>query len=46
VPLSDFFGSTTYNFTNISIPAQYQYPCFQRFANCAPGWTPTAPDND
>ena len=46
VPLSDFFGSSTYNFTSISIPARYQYPCFQHFANCVPGWVPTAPDND
>lgn len=46
VPLSDFFGSTTYNFTNISIPAQYQYQCFQHFANCVPGWVPTTPDTD
>jgi hypothetical protein len=44
IPLSDFFGSSTYNFTNISTPKDYT--CFQHFANCVPDWVPTPPDND
>ncbi len=44
IPLSDFFGSSPYNFTNISTPEDYT--CFQHFAKCVPNWVPTPPDND
>jgi len=45
VPLSDFFGSTPYNFTNIQ--TLEPYTCFQDYGNClnAP-FTPTGPDAD
>jgi hypothetical protein len=45
VPLSDFFGSTAYNFT--SIHTLQDYSCFQTFGTCTnTTYVPGGPDGD
>jgi len=45
VPLSDFFGSTAYNFTNIN--TSQPYTCFQNFGTCTgTTYVPGGPDSD
>lgn len=43
-PLSDFFGSTAYNFTNIT--TSEPYTCFQNFGSCTgTTYVPGGPDS-
>ena len=45
IPLSDFSGSTQYNFTNIQ--TLEPYTCFQNYGNCTSApFTPSGPDAD
>ena len=45
ISLSDFFNlSSPRSFTSITTPEPFS--CFQNFAQCKPGWVPTAPDTD
>lgn len=45
VPLSDFFGTTAYNLTNIT--TSEAFGCFQYFGSCIdmPSYVPTGPDS-
>jgi hypothetical protein len=45
IPLSDFFGSTAYNFTNIN--TSQPYTCFQNFGTCTnTPYVSDGPDSD